>query len=215
MAFEDYDEHEQGERVQAWLRENVGAIIGGIVLGLILIFGINQWRKYQATHAAEAAAVYQQFTQAVTAKDTAAITSASQRLQDKYKDTAFAVFAAFGKAERDAADGKNAEALKSLQWAKAHAGDDALRTLSELRIATVQIALGKADDALATLAALPADSYKPMALELRGDALAKLKRDGDARKAYTDALAAYDKNAPQRGLLQLKLDNLAVSGHGA
>jgi len=39
MAFDVLDEHEQGELVQKWLRENAMSIAIGIALGLILIFG--------------------------------------------------------------------------------------------------------------------------------------------------------------------------------
>src|SRR5690606_33155619 len=43
MAIDDLlDEHEQGERVRSWLRGNGAGILGGIVLGLALIWGW-QW----------------------------------------------------------------------------------------------------------------------------------------------------------------------------
>ena len=39
MAFDVYDDYEQGERVQQWLRKNGVSIAVGIGLGLALIFG--------------------------------------------------------------------------------------------------------------------------------------------------------------------------------
>ena len=215
MALEVYDEHEQSERVVQWLRENAAAIIGGIVLGLLLIFGLNQWRTHQAKHRAEAAALYQQLAHAELTKDQAGIDSLTAQLQDKYKDSTFAVFSAFAAAQRALADGKPDQAITALNWAAAHAKDDALKSLSTLRIASAQLAAGQADACIATLDKLPAGDYTGMALELRGDALVALKRDADARRAYTDALAAYDPDARQRPLLQLKLDNIAVAEQGA
>jgi predicted negative regulator of RcsB-dependent stress response len=59
---------------------------------------------------------------------------------------------------------------------------------------------------------VPAGSFQGMTQELRGDALVKVGRMDDARKAYQAAMAALSKDAPQRGALQMKLDDLAVAG---
>ena len=91
-------------------------------------------------------------------------------------------------------------------------GDNALKPLIELRTAKVQMAADKAKDALATLDAVNAKGYEALRQELRGDALVKLDRADDARKAYQAALAAMAEDAPQRAALQLKLDDLAVAG---
>jgi predicted negative regulator of RcsB-dependent stress response len=215
MAFEVYDEYEQSEQVVKWLRENAMAIVAGIVLGLLLIFGAQQWRNHQARHRSEAADMYQQLQQAVTAKNQPAIDSLTASLEDKYKDSPFASFAAFGAAQRALEVGKSDQALAALNWAEQHAGDTALKSLATLRIATVQMQAGKPDAAIAALDKLPVDDYRGMAQELRGDALVKLKRTADARRAYIDALAAYGDDARQRPLVQLKLDNLAeATEHG-
>lgn len=213
MAFNDaYDDYEQSEQVQKWLRANGMAIVGGIVLGLLIIFGLQQWRAHQANHRAQAADHYQQMVQALAANNEPAANSVAGILQDKFKDTPYAVFSALQQAKVEVVAGKPAQALPKLAWAENHAGDKALKSLITLRTARVQLAAGKPDQALASLTALPAKDLNAIALELRGDALVALKRDADARKAYTDALAAFDPDAPQRRLVQLKLDNLAVAG---
>jgi predicted negative regulator of RcsB-dependent stress response len=74
------------------------------------------------------------------------------------------------------------------------------------------MARGNGNAVLATLDRMPADSYKGLAQELRGDALVKLGRSDDARKAYQTALSTLAQEAPQRGALQMKLDDLAVAG---
>ena len=53
MAFEEYDEYEQSELVQKWLRENGVSIIVGIAIGLVGIFGWQQWRNHQARNEAQ------------------------------------------------------------------------------------------------------------------------------------------------------------------
>ena len=55
MAIDDiYDEHEQGERVRAWLRQNALGLLGGIGLGLALIFGWQYWQKHLGNKQVEA-----------------------------------------------------------------------------------------------------------------------------------------------------------------
>ena len=65
MSFDVLDEHEQGELVQKWLRENAVAIATGIALGLALIFGWQQWKVHRSTQDAAAAAQYQALADAV------------------------------------------------------------------------------------------------------------------------------------------------------
>ncbi|MEM7053957.1 MAG: tetratricopeptide repeat protein [Pseudomonadota bacterium] len=51
MSVELYDEHEQSQRVQNWLKENGISLIMGVVLALAAIFGWRQWQNYQAAQA--------------------------------------------------------------------------------------------------------------------------------------------------------------------
>ena len=212
MAFEDYDDYEKSEHVVQWLRENAMAIVAGIALGLLLIFGANQWRTHTANHRAEAAAAYQGLQQAIAARNQTAIDAAIASLKDEYKDTPFAVFAAFREAELHVKADQPAQAVAPLKWAAHQASDAALKSLAQVRLAKVQLATGKAEDALATLKLIPKSNFVAMAEEVKGDALLILKRNDEARQAYVAALQAYDEGAPQRNLVQLKLDNLTVSG---
>ena len=212
MAFDAYDDYEQGERVQQWLRQNGLSIAIGIVIGLVAIFGWQQWRNHQATREMEASNLYQQLQTALAAgKDTQA-DQIIGRLQNDYAKSAYAVFAASDRAQRQVEANQLDKALASLQWARSHVGDNPLKPLLELRMAKVQLAAGKASDALATLDAGASKGYEALRQELRGDALVKLGRADAARKAYQAALAAMGEDAPQRAALQLKLDDLAVAG---
>jgi len=81
-----------------------------------------------------------------------------------------------------------------------------------VRIARVELARDQAQASLATLDRVPPGSFQGMVQELRGDAMVKLGRMDDARKAYQAAMSALSEDAPQRGALQMKLDDLAVAG---
>jgi predicted negative regulator of RcsB-dependent stress response len=212
MAFDVYDDYEQGERVQQWLRKNGGSIVVGIILGLVLIFGWQQWKSHRAGKEQAAAGEYSALQAAVQGNRANEIDLRTQTLMNEYADTAWAVFAVGERAQREVMAGQLEKAAGDLEWAKAHAKDDTLSALIDLRIAQVKFGQGKAQDALTTLEGMQGKGFTALAQELRGDALVKLGRADDARKAYQAAIAAMGDSAPQRGVVQTKLDDLAVAG---
>lgn len=212
MSFDVYDDYEQGERVQQWLRKNGVSIAVGIALGLVLIFGWQQWKSHRAGHEQAAAGEYSALQAAVAQNNANAIDVHTETLLKEYADTAWSVFAAGERAQRNVMAGQLDKASGDLDWAVAHAKDDALKTLVQLRVAQLKFAQNKPQDALTALDAMPGKSFVAIAQELRGDALVKLGRHDDARKAYQAAIAAMGDSAPQRGVVQTKLDDLAVAG---
>lgn len=212
MAFDEYDKYEQSELVQKWLRENGISIVVGIAIGLLGIFGWQQWRNHQARHESEASQLYQQMRIAQAADKADLASQIVSRLQKDYTGSPYAVFALSDQARQQVQDKQLDKAQASLEWAASHAKEPALKSLVELRIAQVELARGNGKATLGTLDAIPADTYRALAQELRGDALVKLGRPGDARKAYESAISALGEDAPQRGALKMKLDDLAVAG---
>jgi predicted negative regulator of RcsB-dependent stress response len=212
MAFEEYDKYEQDELVQKWLRENGMSIVVGVLIGLVGIFGWQQWRSHQARNDAVASQLYQQAKVAqLTGKPDVAL-QVTQQLQKDYAKSPYALFAVSDLARQQVQDKQLDKAEASLQWAESHATEPPLKALTLVRIARLQLDRDQAKTALATLDRVPAGSFQGMAQELRGDALVKVGRMDDARKAYQAAMSALSKDAPQRGALQMKLDDLAVAG---
>lgn len=212
MAFDEYNKYEQSELVQKWLRENGLSIIVGIAIGLVGIFGWQQWRNHQARNESAAAQLYQQVRVALAAGNPANAARLAEQMKQDYAKSPYAVFALSDQARQQVQDKQLDKAEASLQWAQAHAVQPALKALVELRLAQVELARGNGTAALATLDQIPAGSYRGLAQELRGDVLVKLGRSDDARKAYQTALSALGGDAPQRGALKMKLDDLAVAG---
>ena len=66
MAIDDLlDEHEQGERVRGWLRENGSGVLTGILLGLALILGWQWWMQQRAHQRVQAGDDYQAAVEAL------------------------------------------------------------------------------------------------------------------------------------------------------
>jgi predicted negative regulator of RcsB-dependent stress response len=211
MSFDVLDEHEQGELVQKWLRENALSIAVGVALGLVLIFGWQQWKAHRAQHSADAAAQYQALTDAVEAKHEDDVGKIADVLRKDFPESAYAVFAAMTQADAAAKKNDLAGAAGSLEWAQQHAGASSLKSLASLRLARVKLAQGDADASLKLLDGVSKDDYAALAGEIRGDALAKLGRPDAARAAYQDALSHLDPQAGNRNFVQMKLDDLAAA----
>lgn len=212
MAFEEYDNYEQSELVQKWLRENGLSIVAGIIIGLVGIFGYQQWRGHVARNQDEASQLYQQAQVArESGKSDVAAQLTAQMMKD-FEKSSFTVLAVGDQAAQEIKDKQPEKAENSLKWAVAHASEPELKSLTQLRLASVEFARDNSKAALATLDAMPSTDYQGLAQELRGDVLVKLGRTDDARNAYKAAMSALSDEAPQRGALQMKIDDLAVAG---
>ncbi|MEO7066906.1 MAG: tetratricopeptide repeat protein [Rhodanobacter sp.] len=212
MAFEAYDDYEQNERVQKWLRVNGIPVVVGLIIGLVAIFGWQRWRAHQESNQSAAAQLYQQIQVAAASGNSTLATQNTEQLMKDYPKSAYAVFAVSDRAVQEVQAKQLDKARVSLQWASDHAKEKTLKSLVQLRMARVELAQNDAAKALTVLDAIPKDSYQGLVLELRGDALVKLGRTEDARKAYQTALSTLSEAAPQRGALQMKFDDLAVAG---
>lgn len=199
MAIDDLlDEHEQGERVRAWLRKNGAGLIGGVVVGLGLILGWQAWQKQQLTHAAEAGRRYDAVVKGVEAGK---LDEAAKAMQDLSAAKAAGVYvdlAALDLAKAQVAAGKNDEAIKTLRGIQA---DGALKLVVDQRLAKLLIDANQAAEADKLLAG----HDDGISLEIRGDAAQAQGQRDAARDLYTKALAQVAVGAPQRALLEVKL----------
>ena len=100
MAFDDLDEHEQGELVRKWLRENSFAIIVGVALGLAALFGWRYWQGYQLGQQAEAALQFGAITKAVEAEKNSDADAIAAAMRQNFPKSTYSVLAALGVAER-------------------------------------------------------------------------------------------------------------------
>lgn len=196
MAIDDLlDEHEQSERVLAWLRSNGAGLIGGVVLGLALIGGWYWWRDHRQQLAMQAGDNYQAALNTLEAGKLKQATGQVAALAD----TPYGALAALDLAKAQVDAGQRDAAIATLHKM---GGDDAgLLRIRDQRLARLLLDAGKPQDALKAIAG--ADDAA--SLEVRGDIQLAMGKREDARKSYSDALTKLDVAAPQRMLLELKL----------
>lgn len=195
MALDDIlDEHEQSERVLAWLRRNGAALIGGIALGLALIFGWHWWQGRQQAAQADAAARFQTMVDAFEAGNL------SERSKlESFEQPIYRTLGGLALAKAQLAAGQRDAAIASLRAIDAQ--DPAFTAIVNERLARLLVDGGKPADAVKLLGT----AATPGALEARGDAQFALGQADAARESYAQALKQMDIDAPQRRLVELKL----------
>lgn len=197
MAIDDLlDEHEQGERVRQWLRDNGAGLVGGVLIGLAAIGGWQWWQKHQAQQRVEISGRYAAIGDRIDARKL----EEAQAQAAKLPPGVYAALAALDLAKAQLEAGKRDAAIATLRNAKIE--DPALAAVANVRLAQLLVDAGKARDALALL---PADSTNAGIQQVRGDALFALGEAAQARDAYQKALTHMDVAAPQRRLVELKL----------
>jgi predicted negative regulator of RcsB-dependent stress response len=210
MAIEILDEHEQSERVRAWLKDNGSNLITGIALGIALVAGWHWWQGSRQEHRITAAVQYRALVDAVGAKEADSVDAIAKSLQSGYKDSPYALMATMelARVKLDAGDQK--AALQALSGIDLDDHDPALAAIVSLRAARLEIALGEPAKALARVERL-APAYAALADETRADALLALGRKDEARSAYEKALTQIDAGSPLRAAVDMKLRELGVS----
>jgi predicted negative regulator of RcsB-dependent stress response len=204
----DYSESEQWERAKAWLKENGLWIITGCAIGLGGLYGWRWYEARQITQAQTASARYEEMIEAFSRNDRPRAMTIVEELNRDYDWTPYAslstLIAARVHVEQNELD-KAAAGLKSVMEG---AKDKELRMVARVRLARVQIAQSKFDDALATLNVPEAGEFSTRLADVRGDVLlAKGDRAGALRE-YLAARTGDNKGRVDTELLDLKIRDL-------
>ena len=195
-------EEEQVEALKRWWKENGKSVIGGIVIGLGLVFGWQGWNQHQQSQAEMASATYDRMLLLIDKGDLETARQQADVLSGEYAGTAYDFFAALQLAKAQV-DKNDLEAARTqLEFAVAHAENDELAQIARLRLARLLVAMEKFDAAATVLdsAALD-DAFKGDLAVLKAD-IARLK--GDAASAHAGYGQALQSNISQRAYVEMK-----------
>lgn len=208
-------EEEQIEAIKHWWKKNGSSLLIGIGAALIIVFGWQAWQNRQAEQRSLAASEFTSLLSALNTDDKEKRMDTVQytvsQLQDKYEDSAYALYGTLILAKQQLLEQDKADAaIESLQWAmKRVEKGSALEPVVRHRLAQAEFSAKQYDNALATVrGASPSDAFDSMFAELEGDILlAKGDREG-AVAAYRKASEANGSN--RNGVLELKMSDLAI-----
>ena len=209
--MDDYlTETDQWEALKRWLRENGAWMVAGVIIGVGALFGYRWWEERQTTRAHTAHARYTDVLTALSRADKARAVELADQLRRDLADTPYADHADLVLARAHVDLGELEEATRRLRAVMDSSDDPELRLIARERLARVQLAQDRPDDALATLSGAESGAFTARFDEIRGDALLKKGDAAGALAAYRAALAAKEPGLVDTGLLQLKINDLGA-----
>ena len=211
--MEDLSEKEQIDALRAWWSENGNFVIGGIVLGVVIIFGWNRWQASVANTEIAASTLFEQVMDAAARNNLDAAETATNELLADYGDTAYGAQVRLAMARIYMDNGRDQDAADVLTPLANDMAVGELSQVAALRLGRILLYQGKADDAIALVEDRIDSAFSARYNELLGDAYHATGRYAEAEVAY---VAALNDNplAPtiDPELIQLKINDLPEPG---
>jgi FimV-like protein len=207
---EEYlSEKEQWEQVKSWLRDNGLWIVAGVAVGAAVLGGVNWYHSHTDEVGSEASAKYNRALEAFNQGDRTQAFVLLGELERDYSSSPYVDQVKLSAARAYVESGDLDKAAKELQEVAEHSKDSELSLLAKLRLARVQIAQKKADDALATLNSVQPGAFASRFHEVRGDAyFAKGDKPNALKEYLTAKVSDLDRSFDNQGL-DLKISDLS------
>ena len=199
---------EQWEQIRIWVRENGLWMVVGVALTAAGLQGWRWWQAHLDARGVEASAAYTSMVDALEKGDR---TQGFLKLGELEREYPSSPYADQGKllAARVYVENKELDkAARELETVANQSKDHELALLARMRLARVEIAQGKTEEALAMLNAVEPGAFAARYHEVRGDAYYAKGDRAAALKEYRSAAGNPDLGDP--ALLDLKIADLAA-----
>ena len=201
-------EDEDVQKLKEWWRRNGSALIGGVAIGLAVVFGVNWWRDHRLGELETASGLYEKMMidYSEERRETAVIEGA--RLMRDYESTPYGGKAALFMARISFESGDLKSAESQLRWAIDNADEESTRHTARVRLARLLESQGRREEALALAQVPDKGGFESAYAEVRGDLSAAEGRIDEAREAYRESLEALPEGSSYGNVLQMKIDDL-------
>lgn len=200
-------EKEQIDKMRAWWSDYGWYVIGGIVLGAAILFGINYYQSQSVAEEIAASALYDELTEHVTGGNLEAAEATAAELDGEYGNSSYAAQSKLAMARLYMDKNRDQDAAEALNGLLAMDGFEPLKHVARVRLAKILLYQGKPEEVLSLLEGQDNTAFAARYAEERGDAFVALGRYDEARAAYQAALDEAQPTVDQ-GLIQLKLMDL-------
>ncbi len=204
-------EEQQVEAIKRWWKENGIAVIAGLVIGLVAIFGWRAWGDYKDSNAAEASALYGEFQISLNANNQESITALQQKFMTDYASTPYASLVSLAMAKKAVEDKNTSAAKTSLQWVLDNAKQAQIKHTARIRLIALLINDKEYEAALALINVKQTGGYAGIYNELRGDLLLAQGDVAAAHNAYDKALQSEGLSSASREIISAKLSDTSSS----
>jgi predicted negative regulator of RcsB-dependent stress response len=211
MAEEFLTDDEQLEAVKHLIVEYAPWLIGGVLVGAGVFFGIRYFESYTNERAFKAAAQFSAMSAALQSNNRTSSRQIADGIIKDYASSPYADQAQLALARLDVDDGQLDKAIAPLTQIMNESKDTELRQIARLRLARVLTDQGKSDEAIKTLAEPMPAAFAARYHEVRGDAYYAKKDIAAALTEYQAALGAADSSGTSAALLELKIQDLGAA----
>ena len=218
--MDDYlSEKEQWERVVTWLRENGLWIVAGVAVGALGIFGYQWWQSHVDQVDADASEKYEQLQADLGKNDQTGALILMADLERDFGSTPYVDQGRLALARAYVEGNQLDKAATALQSVVTHSKDKQLALVARVRLARVQVAQGKPDDALASLDGVDPGAFAALFHEVKGDANFAKGNKAVALTEYRAArmadMSGSGGGGGQSALLDLKIADLTAAAPAA
>lgn len=204
-------DEEQVEKLKKWWQENGRAVIAGLVIGVVGLFGYRYWVDQREATAEAASVHFSEMVKALETSDSSNIVGQAEILIADYSGTEYATLARFALARNFVVSEEYEKAQQQLEQIVGTAGTSPLAYLARKRLAAVQLQLAKPEQALATLSVEFPSAFSAEIEELKGDIYASQGNLSEAASAYRNAQGG-EPGPANREFIQQKIDDLGAAG---
>ena len=187
-------------------------LIGLLFLASILVSLIG-YKSYNTSKNIKAAEIYDAWFVNLSADSASASDDKENfnKLQEEYSNTGYAQLARIIRGSSLAREGDLDAALidfkELLDVSSGFFGNDMLNSIAKINIARIELSKENYSNALKVLESFNSESEHPLVYEVKGDALAGLKKNDLALDQYSLALE-NSQNESQQSLLKMKINKI-------
>lgn len=201
-------EEQQLEAIRTWFRKNGKSTIWMIIVVVAVVLGFRYYLHHQNVIKEKASEHYTLMLDSLNAGDKTTTEKEAGILKKDYKETPYAILAAFALAKEEVDAQKYEAAANELKWAMENAKSQDLKIIANVRLARVYLAMKNWDEVEKVLQQAKADGYLSLLSEVKGDFYV-LKQDlSKAKEEYKAAMEADPSKGEKRPLLRMKMEEL-------
>lgn len=188
-----------------------------IVVSIIAFSGNILWRKYQSHKEYKsqyASTLYNKMLLSYSQNNVKDFHTQADYITANFPKVPYASLANFSLAKNDVKEGKLDQAIGRLDQVIRQNHSMQLVQVARIRKARILLAQKKPDEALSELDNVADKDFMPLINEVRGDIFYSKGENTKARTEYFAALKSVPDSGKNRGLLQMKYDQLAGTENG-
>jgi len=181
-------EKEQIEQLRSWWSEYGNYVIGGIVIGAGLLFGINQYQASKLQAQLDASSAYEALIEYIGKGDLDDAEAKASEIEASYGETAYAGQAGLAMARLYMDKNRDQDAADALLAVVNGKAGDELKHVARLRLARIYLYQDKAQEVVDLVSGQDVGAFASAYGEVLGDAYTALGRIALAQDEYQKVL---------------------------